>query len=104
MKVASLNPSEAMDETEYTTPGVVWARQYSITPRGPDSMTKTKMASLNVCGNPEIGEHLFANKIDVVVPVVRGKIQLIFGSTWELQNTGKIPCSWGISGLKFLVR
>jgi hypothetical protein len=93
-------------KTEDPTDGqtVVWAKQYSITPRGSDSITKKKLASLNVCGDPTIGEHSFSNKIDVVVPVVDGKLTLIFGSTWELQNEGKIPCAWGISGLKFLAR
>jgi len=100
MKVASLSTQG----DEFNAPDVAWTKQYSLTPRGPDSMTKTKMASLNVCGDSAVGEHMFANKVDVVVPVVKGKVQVTFGSTWELQNAGKIPCSWGISGLKFLVR
>lgn len=100
MKVASL-PTQGED---FNAPEVVWAKQYSVAPRGPDSMVKSKLASLNVCGDVTVGEHMFANKIDVLVPVVRGKIQVTFGSTWELQEVGKLPCSWGISGLKFLSR
>ena len=83
---------------------VVWAKQYAIAPRGSESITKKKLSSLNLCGDPTIGEHLFSNKIDVVVPVANGRVTLVFGSTWELQNEGKLPCSWGISGLKLLAR
>lgn len=85
----------------------VWTRQYAVVPRGASgSAPKDKVAALNVCGNPDIGEHLFSSKVDTYVPVVGGKLKLTFGSTWELQNGGSdsLPCSWGVSGLQLLVR
>lgn len=85
----------------------VWTRQYAVVPRGAaGSQSPDKVAALNVCGNPDIGEHMFATKVDTFVPVVGGKLKLTFGSTWELQNGGTdtLPCSWGVSGLQLLIR
>jgi hypothetical protein len=102
--VKMVNPLLKDNENPAASEEVIWAKQYSITPRGSESITKKKLASLNLCGDPGIGEHSFSNKVDVIVPVINGKVQLIVGSTWELQNEGKIPCSWGVSGLQFLAR
>ena len=93
-------------EPEFEDDQVAWTRQYSVTPRGPESMTKAKLGAVNVCGDPAVGEHLFAAHVDTLVPIVDGKVRLTFGTTWELQNGGvdTLPCSWGVSGLKLLVR
>jgi hypothetical protein len=105
LKASTLEHGESgakMGETH-----AVWTRQYAVVPRGAaGSQSPDKVAALNVCGNPDIGEHMFATKVDTFVPVVGGKLKLTFGSTWELQNGGTdtLPCSWGVSGLQLLIR
>ena len=86
---------------------IVWTKQYAVVAHGAKAnVSPDRLAALNICGNPDIGEHLFAAKIDAIVPVRGGKVRLTFGSTWELQNGGTdtLPCSWGISGLRLLRR
>lgn len=100
-------PSEGTDG-QYEKGQVVWSSQYETAPDGITPQVKL----LDVCGNPNVGEHKFSVPIDIVVPLPgrsstsvaeKVELKLEFGSTWAVpadenkNNEG----SWGISGVEF---
>ena len=57
---------------------------------------------LNVCGQPDVHEGKFAQRIDVAVPHTKPTAKFSFGATMDAQD----PCdeSWGLSNVEVYIR